>query len=205
MELFRTIFDSDATLTDEEESLKQAVTNDMGKQMQILRGQDKDGRAVVIKVSRTHGGTTEYDYVTQQLFVAEKSAAVTEFVSKGHQDTVCAIFSMQNQNSSYTPSLAWQLSVIKLLQQIAPGRMGRVLILEASFMIRQIFNAIRPFLSVSLKESTFLVAGKAREAKLKETLDDYEILTKDGELTKPVDVNKYLNETPFYCPYEYSV
>ena len=202
LELFRTCFDKDAT-SEDEQSIKNDVHFDLKKQLQILRGQDKTGRAIVVKMPRMEGGTTEQAYIRQQLYAAERSAAVTEFVSMGQQDTVCAVFNMQNQNSSYTPALSWQLSTIKTLQTVFPGRMGKVCVLEAPFLIRQIFNAIKPFLPASLKESTFLVAGTAKTALLNETLVEPDILDAEGKLIQPVDLDKYLTEVPFYHPYDY--
>jgi len=81
--------------------------------------------------------------------------------------------------------------------------MGKILILEAPFLIRQLFNVIKPFLSASQMESTFLVAGKSKTALLEETLDSPNILTSDGKLVHPVDLEKYLTEVPFHCPYDY--
>jgi hypothetical protein len=181
------------------------ISDDIQSQLQFFRGQDKEGRAVLIKTPRIESGTTEAAYMNQQLFIAEKASAVTEFLSKGTQEKICAIFSMQNQNSSYTASLSWQLGNIKILQQLFPGRMGIVVVLDAPFMIRGIFNTIKPFFSASLRESTFLLAGKAATDKLEETLEDPNILTSEGELVQPVDVQKYLFETPFYCPYDYKI
>lgn len=143
MDLLRTCFDEDQN-SEEAVSLREDITEDMGKQLQFLRGQDKLGRAVLIKIPRTASGTSEQAYIRQQLYVAERSAAVTEFMSLGKQDSVCAIFSMENQDSSKTPPLSWQYHTITLLQQLFPGRIGKVLILEAPFMIRQIFGAIKP-------------------------------------------------------------
>jgi hypothetical protein len=202
VELFRTCFDNDVT-SEDEKSLRKDVHSDLDKQLQVLRGQDKVGRTVLIKLPRMKAGTTEQEYIRQQLYVAERAVAVTEFVSRGQHDTVCAIFNMQNQNSSNAPPLPWQLNTVKLLQAVFPGRMGKMLILDAPFMIRQIFNIIKPFLAASLKESTHLVAGTSKTALLKETLVDPDILDSDGKLVKPVDLEKYLTEVPFYNPYDY--
>lgn len=214
LDLFRICFDTpvaagdsgnDASLEQDIQSIKSDIQYDLEKQLQVLLGRDKAGRAVLIKVPRTQGGTTEQAYVRQQLYAAERSAAVTEFVSQGEHDTVCAVFSMQNQSSKVTPSLSWQLTAIKLLQAVYPGRMAKVFVLEAPFLIRQIFNGIKPFLSSSLKESTFLVTGKAKTDLLNEALVDPNILTEDGTLVTLVDQQKYLTQVPFYSPYDSSL
>ena len=83
--------------------------------------------------------------------------------------------------------------------------MGTVLVLEAPFLIRQMFNAIKPFLSASLRASVHMVAGKAKAALLEKTLVDANILKEDGTLVNPVDLEEYLSKIPFYCPYDYKI
>jgi hypothetical protein len=202
LELFRTCFDPDAESSDEK-SIRADVQFDMEHQLQVLHGVDKEGRAVVVKMPRQTGGTTEQAYIRDQLYVSERSAAVTEYISRGQHDTVCAIFNMQNQNSNVTPPLAWQLHTIKLLQSLAPGRMEKVVVLDAPFLMRGLFSAMTPFLSASLKESTFLVTGMAKTELLEQTLVSPNILSADGTLVELVDIEKYLCETPFHLPYNY--
>lgn len=209
LDLFRTCFYNNNNQNDntssspEEQAIREDIRNDLEKQLQIvLRNQDKMGRAVVIKLPRTDGGTTEDAYVRQQLYVAERAAAVTEYQSLGQQEKICAIFSLQNQNSRVAPSLSWQRRAMKVVQLIYPGRVGRVLVLDAGFVSRQLFAAIKPFLSASIRETTDLVSGSGKVEALKELLDDPDILTADGQLTKPVDIHRYLNDIPFYSSYE---
>jgi len=180
--------------------MKEDITAEMGRQVQVLRGQDKLGRAVLYKLPRTVGGTTEQSYTRVQLYVAERSAAVTEFVSGGKQATVCAIFSLKGSGGG-GPSLGWQMTLVKLAQKLYPGRMGNVLICDAAFMVRQIFNVIRPLLSSSLKETTAMVTGKEKEKRLSALLEDPDVFTNDGTLKEAVDMEKYLNEVPFHCSY----
>eukprot|EP00934_Nitzschia_sp_Nitz4_P007411 Nitzschia sp. Nitz4//scaffold63_size106090//49882//50868//NITZ4_004391-RA/size106090-processed-gene-0.126-mRNA-1//1//CDS//3329555978//7401//frame0 len=202
MDMYRTCFDQNAT-SPEEEFFRTDIRNDLERQLQVLRGKDKRGRAIVIKVARTKGGTTEQEYVRQQLYSAERAMAVSEFMSSGENDTTYAIFSLQNQNSKFSPAISWQLGVIKVLQLLYPGRMGRVLVLDAPFLIRQVFAVIKPLLAESLRKTTDLVAGEAKLKILEEEIGDRDLLTTEGTLTKPVDLTKYLQEVPFYCSYDY--
>lgn len=202
MESLRTCFDKNAS-SDAEKKLRDNIEMDSGKQLQVLQGTDRDGRAVILRMPRHTGGTTEDAYLSQQLYVAERSAATNEFISMGKHDTVCAILNVQNQNSSVTPPLTWQHQTIKLSQLLFPGRVSKVIVVEPPFMVRQIFSAIKPFLSASLKESTFLVSGKAKTELLEATLVDPNILTSDGKLVHDIDIQAYLHETPFYLPYNY--
>ena len=205
MELFRTCFDPEPE-SEEEISLRADVQLDLEMQLQVLLGSDKEGRAVVIKMSRQKGETTEQAYIRQQLYLAERSTAVTEYISRGRHDTTCAIFNLQHQSSSMSPAVAWQVRTIKLLQTVAPGRMAKLLVIEPPFLIRQVFNVIKAFLSTSLQESVFLVSGKAKtQALIEQTLASPCVLSPDGSLATPagVDIEKYLFEIPFYLPYDY--
>jgi len=204
MELLRTCFDKEG-VSPEGLEVQKNISEDIHRQLQFFRGQDKSGGPVLIKIPRIASGTSESAYITQQLFSAEKAVAVGEFLSKGTSETATAVFSMKNQNSSYTPSLSWQLGTIKMLQTLFPGRIGCLIILDAPFMIRGIFNSIKPFLSAGLRDSTFMLAGKAATDKLEEVLGDGAIFDDEGGLRTAVDVQKYLHETPFYCPYEYEM
>ena len=207
MELFRTGFGADPE-SEEEKSLRADVQLDLDMQLQVLLGSDKEGRAVVIKMARHNGGTTEQAYIRHQLYLAERSTAVTEYISRGQHDTICAIFNLQHQNSSMSPAVAWQVRTIKLLQTVVPGRMAKVLVIEPPFLIRQVFNVIKTFLSTSLKESIFLVSGNAETKDLLEqTLASPSVLSPDGSLAAPagIDIEKYLFETPFHLPYDNKV
>lgn len=199
LNLYRTCFDKDAT-SEEEVSMREDILAEMGRQVQVLKGQDKAGRAVLFKLPRTSGGTTEESYTRIQLYVAERSAAVTEFLSAGTEDTVCAIFSLKGSGSG-GPPLSWQLATVKLAQKVYPGRMGKVLILDAAFMARQIFNVIRPFLSSGLKETTAMVTGKEKAIQLAEVLEDPDVFADNGSLKEPVDIERFLTEVPFYSSY----
>lgn len=223
MELLRTCFDHDCResspegLSEDEMKFQKSIYGDMERQQQFVRGQTSDGSPMIIKIPRVGPGTTEDGYINQQLYVAERAAAITEYVSGGKSEHLCAVFSMKNQNSSVTPSMSWQLTAIQLLQQLYPGRIATVLILDSPFLIRGLFNAIKPLLSASLRKSTFMMAGTSGQTKLKEivvgdgkskeTKNEYgttcDIFNKDGQLQSSLDIHKYLYDTPFYCPYEY--
>ena len=203
MELMRTCFSKSASLSKEEASLRDDIAADMDKQLQVLYGQDRQGHPLIVKLPRRKPGATESSYIHQQLYVAERSAAVTEYVSRGKLDTVTAIFNLKNQPKGNAPALTWQYNVIGMVQQVAPGRIGRVLVLDPPFLIRQVFNLIKPLLSQSLKESTDLCSGSTKDQLLRETLEHPDIFTKDGGLIESIDIDKYFYETPFYYSYGY--
>ena len=81
---------------DEEDKAKEMaelIRSDLNKQYHILRGQDDCGRCVMIKYPRTIGGATEESYVLSQIYMAERSTAVTEFLTRGrHERSVAGEF-----------------------------------------------------------------------------------------------------------------
>ena len=202
MDLFRTCFEKDAE-SDLEKEIKEDLSLDFSQQMVIMRGQDKHGRAVLIKTPRTGGDTTERAWKRAQLYISDRAAAVTEFLSVGKVEKCTAIFSMHNQNSRVSPPLKWQIAAVGFLQKLYPARVELLVILEAHFFIRTLFKAIKPFLGESIRKDTELIAGKSkRESVLGNAIEGGEmIFTDDCVLAEPVDVEKYLNEVPFYMPY----
>jgi hypothetical protein len=202
LDTFRICFDDKFSETLIE--MRNDITSDLEKQLVAMRGQDKEGRAVLFKLPRVQGGTTEQAYLRTQLFVAERSAAVTEYVTRGKHDQITAIFSMHGQNSRCAPPLSWQISVIGVLQKLYPGRVGTLILLDPPFLIRQAYAALRPFLSESIKKGTQVVSGAKHRGKvLNELLEEENTFSPEGELTKSINVQEYLNDVPFYCPYDY--
>ena len=209
---------SEGLLSEDEIKLQKSIYGDMERQHQFLRGRSADGLPLLLKIPRVGPGTTDEGYVNQLLYVADRAAAISEFVTCGQQEHICAIFSMKNQDSSVTPSMSCQIGAINLVQQLYPGRMSTILMLDSPFLIRGLFNAVKPVLSASMRKSTFMLAGSSGKKKTKEIVignekatenkNKYgttcEIFNDDGKLQSPLDINKYFFETPFYCSYEYN-
>lgn len=136
------------------------VAGDMEKQPVVMRGHDRDARAVLIKFPRTAGGVTEEEYLTTQIYIAERANACTEFVSRGRQETITAIFDFSSYDSSHSPPMKWQLSAIRTLQHLYPERLHKLVILEPPFWIRGLFRGIRPFLSGTTRHKIELVTDR---------------------------------------------
>jgi hypothetical protein len=136
------------------------VADDMKKQPVFMRGHNRDSRAVLMKLSRQSGGGTEEEYLTTQLYVAERASACTEFVSRGRQESMVAIFDFSKYDSSHSPPMKWQLSAIKRLQHLYPERLHKLVILEPPFWMRGLFQGIRPFLSGATRHKIQLVSDR---------------------------------------------
>ena len=139
------------------------VAKDMKRQTVVMRGHDRDSRAVLIKYPRSTDGVTQEEYLTTQLYIAERANACTEFVSRGRHETLTAIFDFgasHGTSKKHNPPMSWQLSAIQTLQQLYPERLHKLVILEPPFWMRGVFSAIRPFLSGTTRHKIELVSDR---------------------------------------------
>jgi hypothetical protein len=131
-----------------------------------MRGHDRQFRAILIKSHRHAAATSEEEYLNTQLYIAERALACTEFLSRGTQETLLAVFDFSQQNSKTSPPMAWQISAIRTLQHLYPGRLGQLIVLEPPFLMRGLFASIRPFLSNVTRDKNQMVPGTVSQAKL---------------------------------------
>jgi hypothetical protein len=186
--------------------LRLQLAGDLEKQHVVMRGQDRQSRAILIKFARTMEGTTQDAYLGTQLYIAERALAVGEFTSRGQQEQIVAVFDMSKQQSKHSPPMSWQLSAVLRLQQLYPERLGKLIVLDPPFFMRGLFHGIKPFLSATTKNKIQLVSSQEKEKRIQELVEkDHAIplLLPEGKLTALFDLEHYLNDTPFYSPYDY--
>jgi hypothetical protein len=140
--------------------MRQYVESDMAKQPVIMKGADGQSRAVLFKFPRRSGGTTEKEYLTTQLYIAERANAVIEYVSQGRQETMVAIFDFSEMRSGYSPNLQWQISAIRVVQLLYPERLHKLVLLEPPFWMRGLFISIRPFLSKATANKIQIISDR---------------------------------------------
>lgn len=136
------------------------VWNDMRSQPVIMKGHDTERRAVLFKGSRLVGGGTEDEYLTSQLYVAERANACSEFVSLGLQEKMVAVFDFSSYQSGNAPPLQWQLSAIRTIQHLYPERLHKLILLEPPFWMRGVYLGIRSFLPKSTQQKIQLVKNR---------------------------------------------
>ena len=140
--------------------MREGILHDMKSQPVIMKGHDKDRRAAMLKGSRLAAGGTEDEYLTSQLYVAERANACAEFVSKGLQEKMVAVFDFSTYQSGNSPPLKWQLSAIRTIQNLYPERLHMLILLEPPFWMRGVYRSIRPFLPTATQQKIQLVKNR---------------------------------------------
>jgi hypothetical protein len=168
LDVLRTCFynenDDDATLDERSKAkaMRDHIQQDMRQQPVVMK-KGESSRTVLVKFPRQatdDAGSTEDAYLTTQLYIAERANACTEFSSRGHDERIVAIFDFGGYDSSHSPPLKWQLSAVRRLQHLYPERLQRLVVLDAPFWMRGLFQAIRPFLSQATREKIQMVSDR---------------------------------------------
>ena len=149
------------------QQMRQYVQSDMTKQAIIMRkgpGGHNDNnhqpRPIMWKYPRRKGGTTESEYVMTQLFAAEKSNAVVEYMSKGKEQSIMAIFDFSSMSSKHSPALSWQITALQTIQHLYPERLQKLVVLEPPLWIRGLFISIKPFMSKTTSNKIQIVTDR---------------------------------------------
>lgn len=197
---YRTIFDKEST-SEFDEKVRKAVLAECERQVNIFVGKDKIGRAMFYTGPRCGEGFEFLEFAMTQVFYSEKMIAVNEYLSNGEFDKVCGV--IEHEGATNVPPTTGNRNTMGFLQQLYPARVGKAIVMNASFLVRQFFGLIKPLLPKATQNATVLVAGSNITTHLKEVLPDTEIINMEGKFLKEVDMVKYVTETAFYKPYEF--
>lgn len=135
------------------------VSEDMQRQPVVMSGVDEFHRAVLLKSSRQEAGVTKEQYLTTQLYIAERAMACTEYASRGTQEKVVAVFDF-GEASVGTPPLRWQIDTIRILQKLYPERLHKLVVLQPPFLVRNLFKAMKPILSKATTEKISVASDR---------------------------------------------
>jgi len=211
---------------------------DLRRQPMAIRGHDRDYRALLIKMGRTAGpsssnrGGTDGDdddlsasstssteslspsdrelaYTLAQLYVVERASACAEYVSRGHQEELVAVFDFATYSSANSPPIKTIIHAATLLQHHYPERLKALVILDAPFWMRAVYFAVQPFLSDRTKKKIVMVSGTEAKAEVfqgelvhVEPEHATPLMMPDGKLRTVIDPDRFLDEVPFHAPYD---
>jgi hypothetical protein len=167
-DLLRTCFRDDITYNTQEvaelaERYCSDIREDLQNQIMVVRGMDRDSRAIVVKFPRQAAGSNVDAYITTQIYIAERAIAVSEFLSEGRDEKVMAIFDFAQYSSKNSPPLSSMKSVATILQHNYPERLRHLFIIHAPYWMRMIFKLLQPFLSADTREKVRMIAEVSRE------------------------------------------
>lgn len=128
----------------------------------VVRGMDRDSRAVAIKMPRTSSETNEEAFITAQLYIAERAIAATEILSEGIEEKVVAVFEFGDYSSSNAPPFRVMRAMAQILQRNYPERLSHLCILDPPFFMRTVYTLIHPFLRPDTKEKVIMLSDGVR-------------------------------------------
>lgn len=171
IDIFRTLFDSSWSYPTEDdakvaEQYRAYLKEETTKQVMVVRGKDRESRAVVIKMPRESSETNDEAFITAQLYVAERAIACTEILSEGKEEKVVAIFEFGTYSSSNAPPFRVMRAMAQILQRNYPERLDHLCILDPPFFMRTIYTLIHPFLSADTKEKVIMLSNEVRDLQL---------------------------------------
>ena len=114
----------------------------------------------VIKFPRSASGTTKEEYVTTQLYIAERAVAVSEYLSKGDNESVTVLLDVSTYHKKYAPPLSWQFSAAKVLQRLYPERLGKVYLLKPPFWLKMMYKVLQSILSERTTSKVLLLSDE---------------------------------------------
>lgn len=182
------------------------IRRDLAKQVAYVRGQDKEGRAVLIMHSRTEAETSEEDFALTQIYLMERAIAATEFGSGGREEMITAVFDFCTFRSSLAPSKESIKRLASVLQTCYSERLKKLIITDPPFWMRALWGIIKPFLHPVTAAKFIVVSGdKKKQAVISELMSEDQampFLLPSGKLTDEVDLVIYLKDVPFCRGYD---
>lgn len=212
IELFRTLFDDDRQYeTEEEQELAEKyrlhIEEDVNKQNVVVRGMDRESRAIVLVFPRTCPELTDEDcFINTQLYMIERAIACTEALSDGKQDQIVVVLDFGDLKTSCAPPLNNTKKFIWILQNHYPQRLRNLIIVDAPLWMRGIYSLLSPFVDPYTKTKFRMVKGDKQK---KEHIHDIvgndqamPFLLPNGELPVDIDMNHFVRNVPFSCLYD---
>lgn len=172
----------------------------------VVRGHDRDLRAILFKGCRTESKNNEKAYTLAQIYLAERTIAATELLSKGKEEKLVLVFDFQAYDSAHSPPFGVLRDTVKLVQLLYPDRVKHIFILHPPFWMRGVYTMVYPFIATETREKVNLVTSNEQKEKLlSEYIDPQQampLMLSDGQLTSEIDIDHFLNRVPFHLLYD---
>lgn len=202
-------------------NLENIIEKDLLIQRMAVRGYDKAGRAIVVKLRRGEPwpkeDTSGEGYRIAQVFVAERAIAATELRTLGTLGAVTAIFDSNGYVSANSPPISVVVETVKTLQANYPERLGKLVVIGAPFWMQAFVTVVTPLLAAKTRDK-LLILGSSPLSSFwgKEATSDEDLVRQvveadqampfmlpDGKLTSPIDVEQQTRRTPFSEVYDF--
>lgn len=174
----------------------------------FLRGYDKKNCVVYhIKVA---GAKQEMfhpvDFVRSHVYLGDRASACTERRSGNVEEHWTTVIDYHGYGLlSLNPPLRVAKDLVTCLQDHFPERLNKIYLVDAPLLFRGFWNLIKPFIDPVTKAKLVFVTGKDQKEKMfSDVIDTNQampFMIPEGSLTEPVDMKKFLYETPYEYAY----
>lgn len=186
--------------------LRAAIASDLQKQACFVRGTDRDGRTLLIVLSRLVAGTDDEEFLTTQVYLLERAIAATEHTTKGAQEKVVVVLNFGEFSASLAPSWDATKTLVSVLQKHYPERLHKLVVIDPPFWMRTAYCLLTPFLNEETMEKFILACGDDREKIIGRYIDEDQampFMLLNGKLSMPVDLHRFQRAVPFCRCYDH--
>ena len=214
IEIYRTCLQEDVVYPNQEDCKQAAqrrsnIRENMGIQTMVVRGHDRDKNAILLALPRKTKGKTKGDCVESFLdfviYMIERVLACTEVISLGQKEKIVVILDAKQSSS---PCIKAVKAAVWILQNHYPNRLKNLVIMDPPCWMAGLYNILKPLLDPETRTKFIIAKGeKAKEASFRLLLDESQAMPNmlaKGRLATPVCHNRFLNEVPFHCLYDFN-
>ena len=186
---------------------RRLILDDLDRQPMIIRSIDSHDQVNVYKPPRLSPGDTPdvgEAFMLAQIYTAERAMATNEFVSKGKNEKVTAIFNFRDYSSKNAPPTSTLRKALKVIQRCYPERLEILIIANSPFWLRAVYNILWPLLSTTTKERVRLPynqdAAEGEFQKIAKGNDELKAMLENSDESS-VNLTNYTQQ-PFYSQFE---
>ncbi len=212
IEILRTCFQSFVYANEKEAQIakkyRSYISQDLASQMAVVRGHDKDERAMILIFPRVSADSySDEAFIITILYTMERAIACTEALSKGRHEKIIAVLYFAHFHFSHSPSLTAVKKLASILQHRYPERLKNLVVIDPPFWIRAMYSLVKPFLDPDTRQKFILASGDKGKQQVLSNLIDIDqampFMLPGGRLSDPVDVDRYTSQVPFHCLYDF--
>ena len=171
-----------------------------------MRGTDREGRTLLIGLSRLVAGTDDEEFLTTQVYLMERAIAAAEFTTKGAQEKVVVVLNFGEFSATLAPSWDATKTLASVLQKHYPERLHKLVVIDPPFWMRTSYCLLSPFLKAETMEKFILAWGDDMEQILGRYFDEDQampFMLLNGKLLMPVDMHRFQRAVPFCHCYDH--
>jgi len=204
----RLAFHSDNSSEDNStcESYQKQIISETSKQPMIIRGYDKENRAILLKYRRSDPSVDKESMKNTHLHILERAIACTEQASNGKQEKIVMILNYDDFSRANTPPMSLAKELISIFERNYPEQLAYLVFVEPPFLARTIWSIIKKFIDPDTVQKIKFVSGDDQKLQVMSPLIDKEQavpwVIPGGELSPSFDMEKFLYQKPFHCDYE---